>query len=251
MVASFKQIEPYIIQSESHGNNYTSQQNYNYPTSTASGYYQITNSTWAGIPTSITGGTQSAYQASFAQQQAAAQWLWDNHNGSDWLCPGCNSTVVNANNAIMAGNTPAASISPMVTQLISTNGGSAPASGSIYDPGGLDYGGGGPGTVGNTPDAPATDSSGDSSGYELPNPLGAGAGDNPPSTSAPYTPGGPATAGGATVPTTANWLTEIGQFFGNWAVRLGLIAVGIVLIGAAAHSLAEEHGGLPALPVGE
>lgn len=91
---------------------------------------------------------------------------------------------------------------------------------------------------------------GDGSTYELPNPLGAGSPDNPPSTSAPYTPGSDPSAGGASVPSSiGNPLAAIGSFVGNWAVRLGLIAVGIVLIGAAAHSLAEEHGGLPAIPV--
>lgn len=44
-------------------------------------------------------------------------------------------------------------------------------------------------------------------------------------------------------------LPAIGAFVGNWAVRLGLIAVGIVLIGAAAVNLAKEHDvGLPMLP---
>lgn len=60
--------------------------------------------------------------------------------------------------------------------------------------------------------------------------------------------------GGAAGPpggASTNPLAAIGAFAGNWAVRLGLIAVGIVLIGAAAHSLAEEHGGLPAIPIGE
>lgn len=117
MVASFSQIEPYLIQSESGGKNYTSAQNVDYPNSTASGYYQITNSTWAGIPTSITGGTESAYQAPFAQQQAAAQYLWNSNNGSDWLCQGCNSTAVAANAAFESGGTPSYPISSAVSSL--------------------------------------------------------------------------------------------------------------------------------------
>lgn len=121
MAASFSQIEPYILQSESGGNNYTSAQNVNYPRSTASGYYQITNSTWAGIPTSITGGTQSAYQAPFATQQAAANYLWNANNGADWI--NFNPTVASANNAILAGGTPSTTISPTVSNLASSSDG--------------------------------------------------------------------------------------------------------------------------------
>lgn len=122
MVASFSQIEPYLIQSESSGKNLPSSANYDYPRSTASGYYQITNTTWAGIPTSITGGTQSAYQAPFAQQQAAAQYLWNQNNGYDWLGTTSNGTPFNstaqaANAALMSGQTPNVQLSSATTSL--------------------------------------------------------------------------------------------------------------------------------------
>lgn len=130
MVASFSQIEPYIIQSESSGRNLPSSANVNYPVSTASGYYQITNTTWGGIPTSITGGTQSAYQAPFAQQQAAAQYLWNQNNGYDWLGTNpktgqpWNSTAVAANNALMSGQTPNIPLNSAVTGLPLSGGSS-------------------------------------------------------------------------------------------------------------------------------
>lgn len=246
MVASFSQIEPYIIQSESHGNNYSSSQNYDYPNSTASGYYQITNSTWAGIPTSITGGTQSASQATFAQQQAAANYLWNQNAGADWI--NWNPTVAAANAALVAGGTPATSVSPMVSNLIASNGGTGSgganltytAPGSFVDPatGNADYGGGG--DIG-------TPYYGGSYGGGLdPGALPATGGD----------PTAPAIIPGASnnpitqlTDAIGNPLQAIGEWLSNWAVRLGLIAVGIVLIGAAAANLAKEHDVLPPVPM--
>lgn len=233
MVASFKQIQPYIIQSESGGRNYTSQQNYDYPRSTASGYYQITNTTWGSIPTSITGGAGSASQASYAQQTAAAQYLWERNAGNDWIGinPNTgkpfNSVAYNANAAIVGGGTPSTQISSTVSNLVAggDGGSGTPQVGTgpgQLDPYVIDPSTGQPYGAGTTPGVPNAD----------PNSIN-------PQTGNPI----------STPPPLANALPAIGAWVGNWAVRLGLIAVGIVLIGAAAASLAKEHDIMPPLPV--
>jgi hypothetical protein len=202
MVASFSQIQPYIIQSESSGQNLPSSANYDYPNSTASGYYQITNSTWAGIPSSITGGSTSAYQASYAQQTAAAEYLWNTNNGADWI--NYNSTVANANNSLQAGLQPAFQVSPTVSNLIAQNSGST--DGTLSTP----YGGGGETAPGTTAPAASTGAA-SSSGFGA--------------------------LGGT--------LDTIGQYVGNFIVRWGLVAAGIVLVAAAAWALSEGDVQVP------
>ena len=55
------------------------------PTSTASGAYQFLDGTWRGIPTSITGGTARAKDATPAQQDAAFDWLYARAGTTPWL----------------------------------------------------------------------------------------------------------------------------------------------------------------------
>lgn len=52
--------------------------------STASGYYQITNTTWAGIPTSITGGYPTAMSAPADVQANAAAYLYNQSGFASW-----------------------------------------------------------------------------------------------------------------------------------------------------------------------
>jgi hypothetical protein len=70
--------------------------------STASGYYQITNSTWNGTIAPATGlpkvgpGTANpngAMDLSFAQQQQGAAYLYSKQGFSPWTCNGCNSAL--------------------------------------------------------------------------------------------------------------------------------------------------------------
>lgn len=109
-VAPFSAIEPYIIGSESSGQN-VMQNLVPQNVSTASGYFQITNSTWKGVPSSITQGYPTAMSAPFSVQEQAANYLWNTNSGSDWLGnPSAgyagNSQIQAANNAILAGQTP-------------------------------------------------------------------------------------------------------------------------------------------------
>jgi hypothetical protein len=68
-----------VVQCESGGQNLPP----NY--ATASGYYQILDSTWAGLG----GSTHSAYQASKAEQDRLAARLWAGGAGaSNWVCAG-------------------------------------------------------------------------------------------------------------------------------------------------------------------
>jgi hypothetical protein len=132
-VAPFSQIEPYIIQPESGGQNIF-QNLVSASKSTAQGYFQITNTTWAGVPTTITQGYTNAMSAPFSVQQAAANWLWTTNNGSDWLGNGTtypgDSAIIAANAALVAGQIPSMKISPTVTALISSNAG-ASGSGTV------------------------------------------------------------------------------------------------------------------------
>lgn len=134
-VAPFSEIEPYLIQSESSGQNIMQQQ-VPQSVSTAGGYFQITNSTWGGVPTSITQGYGTAISAPFSVQEAAANYLWNTNQGSDWLgnggsYPG-NSAVIAANNALVNGETPSnITVSPSVSNLLANNNTySPPTSGS-------------------------------------------------------------------------------------------------------------------------
>lgn len=52
--------------------------------STAGGYYQITNSTWAGIPSSITQGYTSALSAPYGVQTNAAAYLYNTQGFAPW-----------------------------------------------------------------------------------------------------------------------------------------------------------------------
>ncbi len=66
-----------VVQCESGG------QNTGLNWATASGYYQIIDSTWKGLG----GSTQHAYQASKAEQDRLAAKLWNNGAGaSNWVC---------------------------------------------------------------------------------------------------------------------------------------------------------------------
>lgn len=74
--------------------------NYRYDaTHTASGLYQITNTTWAGY-----GGYSSAAAAPSDVQTAKFSDLVSSRGLADWLCPGCNPRLtdyVNANPDVM------------------------------------------------------------------------------------------------------------------------------------------------------
>ena len=68
-----------IVQCESGGQNLPP----NY--ATASGYYQMLDSTWAGLG----GSTKHAYQASKAEQDRRAATLWNGGAGrGNWVCAG-------------------------------------------------------------------------------------------------------------------------------------------------------------------
>src|SRR5215472_3166330 len=60
------------------------------PGYTAQGYYQITNSTWAGIPASITQGYSNAMSAPYDVQTNAAAYLYNTQGFQPWICAGCN-----------------------------------------------------------------------------------------------------------------------------------------------------------------
>lgn len=147
-VAPFGSIEPYLIQAESGGNNVVCNlpgcpgvANPNgAPLSTAGGYFQITNSTWGGIPASITAGYPSAVSAPFDVQQSAANYLWTSGNGTAWLgTPGTsytgNPNIIAANAALVAGQTPGMAVSSTVTGLV--GGGATPTAASALNLPGL------------------------------------------------------------------------------------------------------------------
>lgn len=105
-----------------------------------------------------------------------------------------------------------------ITQSGDTSGGGSSSTGLA--PGEGDYGG--PTGV----DEPGT--------YTLPNPLGAGAGDQIPSTTGSDPTGSGGGATGATVPTAASGLSAILAYLTDKGVRFALIALGILLVVVAA-----------------
>lgn len=209
-VAPFGTIEPYIIQAESGGQNQLCQlpgcpgipNPQGAPTSTAGGYFQITNSTWALVPSSIRGNYTTAIQAPFNVQQSAANYLWNTDSGSDWLGnPSAgyagNSNIIAANAALVAGQTPSLPVSSAVTSLVA--------------------------------DGPAAT-------FTLPNPLGAGAGDAIPTTTGSPGTGGagqPAAVTGATVQTpgaiATSLLSSIETWLGSIGGNLGIAFLAILL----------------------
>lgn len=137
MVAPFSQIEPYIIQDESGGHNVLCDlpgcpgvpNPTGAPLSTASGYFQITNSTWKGAGI-VNQGYPTAMSAPFNVQEAVAAQLWNQNAGSDWLGSGSytgNSKIIAANAALMGGTLPAGQ--PLNAAVLALTGGAPGASG--------------------------------------------------------------------------------------------------------------------------
>lgn len=133
-VAPFSAIEPYIISAESAGRNIF-QTIAPASRSTASGYFQITDSTWNLAPATLRQGYPTAMSAPFSVQEGVANWLWNVDQGTDWLGNPSRGyagdpAVIAANNALVAGQTPTQGINPAVTQLLSTNA-AATSSGDV------------------------------------------------------------------------------------------------------------------------
>lgn len=234
MVAPFSFIQPYIIQSESSGQNVL-QHLVPVSVSTASGYYQITNSTWNSIPSSITGGYPTAMSAPFDTQTAAAEYLWNNNNGNDWIP--YNSQVAAANQAYMNGQQPSLSISQDVQNLINGNATASSTDGTGTTPmssqgsGGLTYTWPDDGSgTGNIDTSGASDYGG---GQDIAGGYGATSVGTAPT---------PTTASGDTPAQASSWWnTVIGDVY-DWMSRFGLIILAIVFLGIAAYFFVKKEG---------
>lgn len=254
-MVSFAEIQPYILKYESGGRNiYNSKYSINPNYYTASGYYQITNSTWRGVPSSITQGYPTAISAPFDVQTAAAENIWNRDPGA-WLGHpdlgyAGNSKIIAAYNQLASGNNPGGGIDP------GNIGGSSSVIPDITMQQNIDnYGYFGATPIdpyANTPYARDPLSVGSVSDYgyfDL----------NPPDTSLQAgTTGGPdpynmgANLGNAVGGVAQNLATggqSSGSAWWNWFTtvtidvmqRFGLIILGVVLIAGAAWALSREN----------
>ena len=94
------------------------------PTSTASGAYQFTNSTWQRYAGSaITSQYATAADAPPAVQDAVFQTAVSQNGLRDWTCPGCNSALTN----YLAANPGQANLPAFNTTLTASNNGAGSA----------------------------------------------------------------------------------------------------------------------------
>lgn len=243
-VASFSQIEPYILEFEGGGQNILCTlpgcpgvpNPSGAPKSTASGYFQITNSTWAGVPTSITGGTPTAMSAPFSVQANAAQWLWTTDNGSDWLGNGAdykgNANIIAANNAIEAGNPPPVPAS--IQALMQSNGGGVNSAVAAAGEGSTETGAaqatsgalGAFGGIGGLLTGAAT---GGATGPITPSPSVAGAA----ATAATGGAAAPAAQAAGTAPASGGIVSTILTFLSGGALNVVIAAIAVMLLAFA------------------
>lgn len=196
----------FVKRYESSGGDYTAQN----PGSSASGAYQFLGSTWRGYAANVPGASAytRAKDAPPEVQDAVFAEAVRQRGLGDWTCQGCNPKLLAAYNA-MGGESAFQNPSS-----ISDGGGSSSDGG--------DYGGGG-------------------ASMGVPDALGGAAGPDTRFTDPsipPLDPTGPGSGAPGVGPAITGGLDQIGTWFKDQGIRLGIMVLGIVLVGIAALALA-------------
>jgi hypothetical protein len=184
--------------------------NYRYDaTHTASGLYQITNTTWGGF-----GGYSSAAAAPPEVQTTRFQQLVGQRGLADWTCPGCNPAL----STYLAANPDAANL-PVIAPNTSASSGASSGAGSAGSGGFLDW-------LLNPPALTPEDYAGGTN--VMPDPhgtLGGASSQKPEGGGAAIVNGANSVAGAA-----GGWIDQLTGWIASVSTRVGIFVLALVFI---------------------
>lgn len=196
--------------------------------SSASGYYQMIDGTYA------TGATNAGLTP--VDNNIAMNDTPFNQALAAGNVPVTNWTNFSSADAALLNNPANVQSSPITAQQLTdfTGGG-----GTLAGDNGLTINAPSDFTDGSTTD--------NGNGFTLPNPLGAGAGDQIPSTTGSNSPYGLPDVTGATVATPSQFWQHVENFIGQGVLRIGVAILALILIAAAAFAFAHHDPNLKIL----